>query len=196
MGGAFKTIDGGLDALQGNPPLRYLDSVWNDLKAPFTSIRRGATSKPDFDYTNLGLLFPSGDTAEVASIIMQFPHDRMDSTDIYPHIHWQQMNSNAVVWKLDYKWFENGAAVPANFTTVAATGSVFTYSSGNMLQISTWDAIDGSSIDSVSSIFLAKLYRDDSVDGGAGSNDALAFEFDLHYQVDTPGGSHAQYSKA
>ena len=192
---AQRTVDGNLDALDGNPPLRYRDTVWNDLKAPFSQVKLGATAKPDFDFTNLGLLFPSGDATEIASIIMQFPHDYKHGTNIYPHLHWQQMNTNTVVWKLDYKWFKNGAAVPAAFTTVAATGQAFTYTSGNLLQIQTWAAIDGSAIDSVSSIFLAKLYRDDSVNGGAGSNDALAFEFDIHYEIDTPGGSSAQYSK-
>jgi len=195
MGGAFKTIDGGLDALQGNPPLRFLDTVWDDLRAPLTATKLGATSKPDFDFTNLGLLFPSGDTAEVASIIFQFPHGYKLGTDIYPHLHWQQMNSNAVVWKIDYKWFDNGEATPAGWTTVAATDKAFTYSSGSLAQIEKWAAIDGSGISGVSSMLLVKLYRDDSVDGGAGTNDALAWELDVHFEIDTI-GSHSEYSKA
>jgi len=177
-------------------PTTLLDTVWDDLKAPFTATRRGATSKPDFDVTNLGLLFPQNDAAEITYAVMQFSHQRKPGTDIKPHIHWQQMNANVVVWKIDYKWFDNGEAVPADWTTLAATGKVFTYVSGNLLQIETFPAIDGESITGVSSIFLVKVYRDDNVDAGAGSGDALAFEFDLHYEVDTPGGSYDEYSKA
>jgi hypothetical protein len=205
----FRTIEGYLyDALNnpantirtikcsGNPPIEYTDTTWNDLKAPFTQVRLGALLKPDFDYTNMGLLFPSGDTSEIAYLIMQFDHEYKLGTDIYPHIHWQQMNSNAVVWKFDYKWFDEGDTTPAAWTTVTATGKAFTYTSGNLAQIETFDAIDGSGISGVSSLFLAKVYRDDVVDGGAGGSDALAWEFDIHYEVDTPGGSHSQYSKS
>lgn len=167
---------------------------WDDLRAPFSQTRRGALSKPDFDYTNVGLLFPQNDATEITYIIMQLPHAYKLGTNIRPHLHWQQMNSNSVVWKFDYKWFENGGLVPANFTTVTATGKAFTYSAGNLLQIETFPELDGSSITGVSSILLLKIYREDDVDGGAGGGDALAFEFDIHYQVDSL-GSTQEYTK-
>ena len=176
-------------------PIKLLDTVWDDLKAPFTSSRRGALSKPDFDYTNLGLLFPQNDDAEVTYAVMQFNHDRAPGSLISPHLHWQQMNSNAVVWKISYKWFDNGDAVPANWTDLTHNANIFTYTSGNILQISEFPEIAGAAIVGVSSIFLVKVYRDDNVDGGAGSGDALAFEFDIHYQIDTPGGSYDEYTK-
>lgn len=161
--------------------------AWEDLRAPFSQTRRGALSKPDFDTTNVGLLFPQNDDTEITYIIMQLPHAYKLGTDIYPHLHWQQMNTNNVVWKFDYKWFDIGDAVPAAFTTVTATGQVVTYTSGNIHQMDTFPALDGSGISGVSSILLLKVYRDDNVDGGAGGGDALAFEFDIHYQVDSIG---------
>lgn len=169
--------------------------VWEDLRAPFTQTKLGATLKPDFDYTNLGLLFPRNDATEITYIIMQLPHNYKLGTNIRPHIHWQQMNSNSVVWKFAYKWFDNGDAVPAGFTTVTANGQVYTYTAGNLLQTETFPEIDGSGISAVSSILLIKVYREDDVVGGAGAgNDALAFEFDVHYQVDAL-GSVREYSK-
>ena len=198
MSKRYRTVDGFMDAMGGNPPLRYVDTVWNDIKAPFTTTRRGATSKPDFDYTNLGLLFPQNDDAEITYAVMQFGHDRKNGSNISPHIHWLQMNTNAVVWKCAYKWFDNGDTVPANFTTLTsatATTNQLPYTSGSMLQISEFPTIDGSSITGVSSILLVKVWRDDNVDAGAGGGDALAWEWDAHYEIDTPSGSHSEYSK-
>ena len=164
--------------------------AWDDLRFGFTQTKQGATQKPDFDFTNVGLLFPQNDAAEVVYMIGQIPHKYKLGTDIYPHIHWQQGEDKAVTWKLAYKWFKNGAAVPADFTTITTATGIFTYTTGNLLQISAWAAIDGSGVDTVSSILLMKLYREDNVYTG----DVLAFEFDVHYQIDSQ-GSPLQYEK-
>jgi hypothetical protein len=167
-----------------------VNTQWNDLRFSFTQTKQGATSLPDFDYTNVGLLFPQNDATEIVYIIGQMPHDYKLGTDIKPHIHWQQSAATAVTWKMDYKWFENGSAVPASFTPITANSDIFTYTTGNMLQISAFPAINRSGIDSVSSVLLIKLYRDDNTTTG----DVLAFEFDIHYQVDSL-GSRLEYTK-
>jgi hypothetical protein len=159
---------------------------WEDLRFPFTQTKQGATAKPDFDFTNLGLLFPQDDATEIISIIAQMPHDYVIGTNIKPHIHYQQSAAEQPVFKIDYKWFNNGDAVPATFTTVAGTGNAYTYSSGDLHQIQTWEEIDGSGITGVSSILLIKLYRDDDVLTG----DSLAFEFDIHYKKYLPGSRY------
>lgn len=164
--------------------------AWDDLKFPFTQTKQGATLKPDFDYTNVGLLFPQNDAAEVVYAIGQMPHEWRLGSAIRPHIHWQQSASSAVTWKLAYKWFKNGATVPSSFTTISTSTGVFTYSAGNLLQISAFAEINGSAIDTVSSILLMKLYREDNVTSG----DVLAFEFDIHYQKDSL-GSVQEYTK-
>ena len=170
---------------------------WDDLLVPLTQVRQGALLKPDFDYTNVGLLFPQNNATEIAYIIAQFSHRRASGVNAYPHIHWQQMNSNAVVWKMAYKWFDNGGAVPGSFTTITATvptDNLFMYTSGNLAQITDIPAIDGSSITGLSSMMLIKLYREDNVDGGAGGGDAMAFQFDIHFEIDMP-GSRQEYVK-
>lgn len=173
----------------------YTDTYWDDLKAPFTSTRRGAADKPDFDYTNAGLLFPTNDTTEFVTAIMQFSHARKAGTDIEPHIHWDQINSNDVVWSMVYKWYQPGAAVPATWLKLIEQSDAFTYTSGTLHQITTFGTIDGSGISGVSSILKVKVYRDDAVAGGAGTgDDALATEFDVHYQIDSP-GSDQEYIK-
>lgn len=156
--------------------------LWDDLNFPFTQTKLGALSKPDFDYTNVGLLFPQNDATEVVYIIGQLPHGYLAGSDIKPHIHWQQTGATVPTWKIAYKWFNNGAAVPAAFTTISATGEVFTYVSGSLAQISTWPAISGTGMKE-SSILLIKLYREDNTVTG----DVLAFEFDIHIQKNKRG---------
>jgi len=172
----------------------YNDTYWDDVKAPFNTAKRGQTDKPDFDFDEVGLLFPQNDTSEIIYVILQFPHRRKEGTSISPHIHWLQQNSNDVVWMMQYKWWDNGEAVPAAWTQLTEESDIFTYTSGTLLQITDFPMIDGSSITGVSSIFFVKLWRDDNVDGGAGSGDALGYEFDVHFQSDQPGSAN-EYSK-
>jgi hypothetical protein len=163
---------------------------WDDLKFPATTVRQGASTKPDFDTTDIGLLFPQNDATEIAYIIGQFPHAMKSGSNIKPHVHWIQTSADEPVWKIDYRWYKNGDAPPA-FTTLNSATPVFTYTSGSILQISAFPEIDGSAIDSVSSIIDVKLYRDDNVVAG----DVLMKEFDIHYQIDQERGSRQEYIK-
>jgi len=156
--------------------------TWDDLRFSFTSTRRGALAKPDFDYTNLGLLFPQNDSTEIVYMIGQMPHGYKPGTDIHPHSHWQQSQAGVATWKLDYKWYNNGDLVPAAFTTITTSSEAFTYTSGTLAQISSFPAIDGTGMKE-SSVLLMKFYRDDNVVSG----DVLATEFDIHFQSNKSG---------
>lgn len=168
-------------------------TTFTDLRFPFTSTKLGANAKPDFDTTNVGLLFPQNDNTEIIYIIAQLPHAYKEGSDLRPHIHWQQMNTNAVVWKMQYKWFNRGDIVPAAFTTLTHLNNVIPYSSGNISQVSAFPVLSGVG-KTVSSILLIKVYREDNVDAGAGGGDALAFEFDIHYESDAL-GSETEFIK-
>ena len=170
--------------------LQKTNIIWDDLRAPATTIRRGATNKPDFDTTNMGLLFPQNNTAEVAYIIMQFPHGRKAGSDINPHIHFTQTSASEPVFKMSYRWYDPNASAVAAFTTLTSTGCTFVYTSGSIAQICEFPSIDGSSQVDVSSILEVKLYRDDNVVSG----DVLVKEFDVHYQIDQL-GSREEYTK-
>ena len=163
---------------------------WEDLRFPATTIRQGATTKPDYDVTNMGLLFPQNDADEIAYIIAQMPHSMKLGTNLYPHVHWVQDEAELPVWKLAYRWYENSGDPTGEFTVLTATAHKFTYSSGSILQITDFPEIDGSGINSVSSFVDIKLYRDDNVVSG----DVLLKEFDFHYQVDSF-GSYTEYAK-
>lgn len=157
--------------------------VWDDLKFPATRLRQGATLKPDFDTTNIGLLFPQNDATEIAYIIGQFPHARKNGSNISPHIHFIQDEAATPIFKIDYRWYKNGGDPTGSFTTITASTFAFTYTSGSIMQIAIFPDIDGSTIDKVSSIIDIRLYRDDNNVTG----DVLLKEFDIHYQVDSLG---------
>jgi len=166
---------------------------WDDLKFPATTLRQGATTKPDFDATNLGLLFPQNDATEIVYIIAQIPHEWKLESAISPHIHFVQDFDHTVttpVFKMDYRWYKNGADPTGSFTTITASTFVFTYTSGSILQIVSFPDISATGIDTVSSVLDIKLYRDDNVVTG----DILVKEFDIHYQIDSF-GSDTEFTK-
>jgi hypothetical protein len=193
-GNIFLDIPIGIRALEfhatGENPFVAEDGVFDDEKFPLTRDRQGQASKPDFDFTNLGLLFPQNDATEIVYIIGQFSHKRKAFTNIAPHVHFIQDNALTPVFKMDYRWYENGDLMPGAFTTITAATFAFTYTAGNMLQIAAFPDIDGSAIGSVSSMMDIKLYREDNVAIG----DVLTKEFDLHYEIDSL-GSKEEYVK-
>lgn len=161
--------------------------MWDDLKFPFSKTKRGVTDKPDFDYTNVGLLFPQNDNTEKTYAIAQLPHAWKEGTIIHPHIHYIQDEAEIPVFKLDYRIYNNGDTVP-DFTTLSTAngnGPVFSYTSGTILQIMGFPAIDMSGI-RISAIMDIIVYRDDNVVTG----DVLGKEFDIHYQIDSNGSRH------
>jgi len=102
-------------------------TVWNDLFVPLTQTKLGSNLKPDFDQTNIGYLFPQNDTSEILYMMVQIPHNWKEGSDIYPHVHWQQSQDLNVTFKMDYKWFDIGEAVPAGFTTYTMNQLINSY---------------------------------------------------------------------
>ncbi len=168
----------------------YPKSGWDDMKFPATTIRQGATTKPDFDTTNVGLLFPQDTATEIAYMVAQMPHSMKAGSDLYPHIHFVQDEEELPVFKLSYRWYSVGGDPTVSFTTITAASFARTYVSGSIHQIATFPVISGAGITGVSSILDLKLFRDDDVVSG----DVLVKEFDFHYQIDSL-GSGREYQK-
>jgi len=163
------------------------DYVYDDLTYPSTRVRQGANNKPDFDYTNVGLLFPQNSTDEKVYITEQFRHRKVASSPVYLHLHYVQDEAEVPVFKVDYRFTANGTA-PGDFTTISTAdgdGPVFTYASGAIHQILPFPVTEGVDTNSsaVSTIFDFILYRDDNVVTG----DVLLKSFDLHYAIDRLG---------
>ena len=172
--------------LQGN----Y--TVWDDLSIALTTTAQGALNKPEYDYTNMGLLFPTNDATEIAYCMVQMQHNKMLGTAIRPHIHYVQSGAAQPTFKMDYKFYNNNSAVPAGFTTLSTADGdkgIFTYDSGNLLQIAAFPEIAAPTSETVSAHFEFKLYREDTETG-----DFLAKYIDIHYLIDSF-GSAGEYDK-
>ena len=151
-----------------------------DLRFPATLIRQGVTTKPDFDTTDIVLLFPQNDATEIAYINAQMPHGWRAGSIIEPHVHYIQEADQQPVFKIDYRWHNIGSTVPATWTTYTMGTNIMPYSSGSIHQLlDGGDGIDGTGF-TESSILQIKLYRDDNVYTG----DVKLIEFDIHYIVE------------
>jgi hypothetical protein len=166
---------------------------WDDLRFPLTKDKQGANEKPDFDFTNIGLLFPENNQNEEINIIAQFPHQRKLNSVVRPHIHFVQTGETLPIFIMEYKWYSNGDIIPASFTRISTSASsgLFSYSSGSILQIISFPEIDGTGKD-MSSMMDIRMFRQTG-DGVTG--DVLVKEFDIHYQSDSYGGSRQEFIK-
>ncbi len=181
--------------LDGYPWLIGEATCWDDLSVPLTRDKQGQSSKPDYDFTNLGLLFPQNDTGEIVYLVLQMKHAKKLGSDIKLHIHYIQNSSDKPIFDVEYKFYNNGATVPGSWTTVSTNDTdgdkgVFTYISGDLLQIATFPAIAAPANETVSANFEFKLYRNDNDMNG----DVLTKYIDIHYEINTL-GSPEEYSK-
>jgi hypothetical protein len=168
-----------------------LDTFWTDLVMPLTQTRVGANNLPTFNTTEIAYEFPQNDATEILYFVVQLPHGYKEGTGLYPHVHWRQTLNLTPVFKLDYKWFNVGAAVPAQWSTYTMDELALPYTADTTIQQinKNSDPIAGTG-KTISSILLCKLYRDDNVYTG----DALAYQFDIHYEIDSF-GSAEEYTK-
>lgn len=174
------------------PGIRYDDTFWDDYEFPINALRiNPGTSKPDYDYTEVELLFDDASTETVVGN-GHLPHNWKLKTHIYPHVHWIQRASGIVVWQLAFKIWDNNEQEPALFTEIETTEAIFAYTHpGNLGQISSFAPIDMINISGISPNIKIRLSRlgGDVADTLVG--DAAMVKFDFHYEIDQPGSRQA-----
>lgn len=187
--GALIEIDSHIDdvetAFDGYTIVRYDDITF---EATPTRINP-TTSKPDYDYTNNGFLFPRNDTSEKVGFTVQLPHRWKEGTNVYPHIHIRQNQALQCVFKVDYQWYNIGEAIPVAQTHILNSYAV-PYTSGTISQVVKNDTPISGAGKLISSFLKVTLYRDDNAYVG----DVFVDQFDIHIQVDTL-GSAQEYIK-
>ena len=186
--------DGDILIASGN---RWINSNYltvprfNDIVFEFTPTRVDpTTSKPDFDYTNVGLLFPQNIPTEAIYITVQLPHSWKEGTTIFPHVHVRQSANQQAVFKVDYLWYNTGDTIPTVWETYTMNEYAIPYVSGSIAQIVKGANGIVATGKEISSILKIKLYRDDNVYVG----DMLSDQFDIHIEIDAF-GSRTQYEK-
>ena len=167
---------------------------WDDLGNPVTAINPpGQASDPDIDPNDGSFLFDDSAT-EIIFIKAQMKHLWKEGSELRPHIHWEQTAAGAVLWQLDYKFYNNGTLVPGSWTTIQTTEQVWTYSSGTLAQISPFPSIILPSA-KISAMMKMKLSRigDDALDTMTG--DARFTDFDINF-IGSDRGSEREYTKS
>ena len=156
---------------------------WDDLRTPATNLKQGGAD-PD---TDGGLLFATGST-ENTYAIMQMPHSWLVGTDIRPHVHWSKTTdaSGDVVWQIRYRVWSPSNVAPSWSSYIDINERLGTLSSDQRQLLDLFPFIDmeGQSISCMLSFHIRRKHDDADDDYAA---DAKLWEFDVHYQIDTPG---------
>jgi len=180
------------NVISANAPITYstttgvidLDTTWDDLRAPATSINpTGLATPPMVDNEDGSLLFSTNDTV---AIWFQMPHTWKEGTNIIPHIHWSKTTTNAGLpnWQMKYKWANAGDVFPAFNTLMSGTEGVPNSNIIDKHSIYTFGEISGAGklISSMICIYLVRTTTGDTY-----ADDARLMEVDIHYQVDSTG---------
>jgi hypothetical protein len=204
------------DYLIKTPPQKTLKLgtvVWDDLRVPLTAKLQGASNPPTFAQykndggTSVGVFnWHFGDQALAANeeqlwFSAQIPHDYKEGTDIVAHIHWTPKVSGGadefVKWGLEYHWTDVGDNFPNTtiITSNAATGATATTSGDTTLTadehyVTVIGTISGSGL-GISSMLNCRIFRNSSDATDDLAQDAVGFEMDFHYQIDTMGSRQA-----
>ena len=190
-GGRFGSATDNLSiSASGHVTLNGAATYWDDMLVEMRESLKGTNAKPDWDATNLGLLFPQNDPSEYIMLNLQLPHRWKEGSTIFPHVHIHQAANQNPVFKLDYRWINFGESVPATWSTYIMDSLATAYTSGTLSNILKGAGISGTG-KTISSILQMKLYRDDNVYTG----DLLATSFDIHIECDSL-GSNSEYTKA
>ena len=162
------------------------EACWGAIPFPVQNVKRNpATSKPDFDFNEVELLF---DDSEVETIIGtgSLPLSYKEGSRIYTIIHWIQDAPGVVKWQLEVKAWNLGETLPAEWASMTTIKALSAYVSGEMDQYSVFPAIEGTTL-KAHAMFKFKLSRlaDDVEDTKVG--DARYVQGDAHYQRDSWG---------
>lgn len=167
---------------------------WDDDKFPATGNRLDSSAtRYRFNHTELTIEFDANaryDT-EVLGFINQMRHAWFEGSHIHPHIHWYQDQVAIPNWLLQYRIYNNGET-PPSWNNLVLEDHVFTYTSGRILQISTFPIIDMTGI-RISGFAEFKLSRDTANGSGefSGVDPVVAIahykEFDTHVLFDDSG---------
>ena len=173
-----------------------LGLAWDDLRAPLTGQQLTISAgRLDYDFTQcvVGFSATARYPQEPIAMTFEFQHAKYLGGAVTPHLHWVQAKNAIPNWLIAYRWYNNGSDPTGAFTLAIPDSSIFTYSSGSIMQLTNWLPIAAPANETLSSVLDVILYRDSAnastlftgADPYTGS--AAAKEFDIHYQRDSIG---------
>lgn len=181
-------------------------TTWDDLViSPLTS-KTPTSNAPTFDVfktngsgsTGVNTYKFSAGTEESLYFAVQFPHEWLEASSIYPHIHWAPETTadgtpanQKVVWGLEYTW-ANREGTYGNTTLDAA--STHSPADANVVAakhyVTALAAIAGTS-KTMSSIMLCRVFRKSADGGDTYEGNAWLLSVDFHIQKDALGSFSA-----
>lgn len=174
----------------------YLDHAyyWDDFDFAVTNLRvNPVSSKPDYDSDEIEFLFDDSSTETVVGAQISRHEFKRNPEEWRPHIHWVQEGSGNVVWQLEYKIWPANTLEPG-WTTITTSTPEFTYTSGELHQISVFDPIDMTGFNSLAMEVKVKISRLGGNASDTYTGDARFMGFDFHVPVDSF-GSEDEYIK-
>ena len=185
-----------------------LDTFWDDLRVPLTGTNKGTLRIPDFAQflddgsSSTGVFSYLFDKTadEELHFAVQVPHDWKIGTDLKAHVHWSPMVDGAadkvVSWGLEYSVVKIGAIFSDTIIAYGNTSLPNETLVAKTHYLTALGDIDMSSVDSVSSMIICRVFRDATGTGLTDDydNDAALLEVDFHYQKDGI-GSKEEYTK-
>lgn len=159
---------------------------WDDLSFPVNTLKSvGTANKPDFDVTNLGLLFPANDTTESVGIICQMLHRWQVGDTLRVHLHEIQTSSDTALWGIKYRIYNIGETVPTTWTVAYCTARAHTYTSGSLHQLVMFPPIIPTGKGISCNIDMI-IYRKQSAMAG----DILLKYIDIHFRSNSLGSNN------
>jgi len=196
--------DNDYTAIEPDGTVRFAGAavVWDDLRVPVTSTKKGGSKDPDFTVayddsggTSQGVFTYFFDkTAEQELYFSaQLPHGYKEGTDIIAHVHWFPVANGAsgatVSWGFEYLWTNIGGT-SGNTVIIYANDTIQEDAvlAANKHYQTNFAALSGTG-KTISSMLMCRIFRDA---GGTGltddyDNDAGLLEIDFHYEKDTAG---------
>lgn len=170
------------------------DTYYDDLSAPLIGLSLGGSAGTvDYNYDNNSVTFqPSGGITDLKDCVVggvQYPHAASLTGKLYPHLHWEQTNTDAHSFTLWIRIQSNNKEKTTAWTEMIAvtTDNIFEYTSGTLNQITPFKTADGDDFISMdgAGISATVQFRITRTDANVG--DIEATFFDAHYEIDSFG---------
>jgi len=162
-------------------------TCWQDINLSLWSLVPWATALGNFTIPWTALSIKTFDGAGVLAVSAYWSteilHDYKQWSDITPHIHWCPTTTWAgnVKWQLEYAWINRLWTITSS-TTISVTAATSWVVAQELR--SSFPAITGTWMD-IGSRFVFRLFRDPTDVADTYWAEAGAFDFWIHYEIDT-----------
>jgi len=164
-------------------------TVWDDVMMPFNTGNTAGTGYPQFKADSGYYRFVIDTTGSSKCIIymnVQMPHKWKEGSSIEPHIHYKVEGTTDPNVRVKYRWFniDNSSYTSWSYYNLNKRSST---TAGNHAALYNSTPISGTD-KTISSIFQCQIYV---TAYETGKTELNAYQFDVHYEIDTQGSRNS-----